>query len=122
MFYTMLSGRPNYYAATQNDATANAARAEAREAKTETDLMRADIERLMMITEALWTLLKKEHGYSDDELAKAVTEIDLRDGVLNGKVAKTLPPPCPSCGRINGYGRPACLYCGELIPLSPFGR
>ena len=63
MFYTMLSGRPNYYAATQNDATANAARAEAREAKTETDLMRADIERLIMITEALWTLLKKEHGY-----------------------------------------------------------
>jgi len=118
----MLSGRAGAYASIQNDSAANAARAEAREAKTETDLARADIERLLMITEAHWTFLKREHGYSDDELVKAITEIDLRDGVLDGKVAKTLPPPCPSCGRISGRNRPVCLYCGQPIPLSPFAR
>jgi hypothetical protein len=122
MFYPMLSGRPDYSASIQNNADAAAARADAREAKTETELMRADIERLLMITEALWTFLKKEHGYSDEELAEAITQIDLRDGVLDGKVAKTLPPPCPNCGRINGKGRPVCMYCGKPIPISPFAR
>src|SRR5260221_8095566 len=122
MFYPMLSGRPDYYASTQNDSTANAARAEAREAKTETELMRADIERLLMITEALWTFLKKEHGYSDEDLVEAITQIDMRDGVLDGKVAKTLPPPCPNCGRISGKGRPVCMYCGKPIPISPFAH
>ena len=84
--------------------------------------MRADIERLMMITEALWTFLKKEHGYSDDELAEAIKQIDMRDGVLNGKVGKALPPPCPSCGRRSGIGRPVCIYCGAEISVPPFGR
>src|SRR5712671_1274197 len=122
MFYPLLSGRPDYSAALQNNADAAAARADAREAKTETELMRADIERLLMISEALWTFLKKEHGYSDEELVEAITQIDMRDGVLDGKVAKTLPPPCPNCGRISSRGRPVCMYCGKPIPISPFGR
>ena len=122
MFYPMLSGRPDYYGSLQNNAEAASARADAREAKTETELMRADIERLLMITEALWTFLKKEHGYSDTELVEAITQIDMRDGVLDGKVAKTLPPPCPSCGRISGKSRPVCIYCGKPVPITPFAR
>ena len=122
MFYPMLSGRPDYSASIQNNADAAAARADAREAKTETELMRSDIERLLMITEALWTFLKKEHGYSDEELVEAIQQIDMRDGALDNKVAKTLPPPCPNCGRMCGKGRPFCMYCGNPIPMAPFAR
>jgi hypothetical protein len=96
--------------------------ADARAAQLQTELVRADIERLLMITEALWTFLKKEHGYSDEELVNTITQIDMRDGILDGKVAKTPPPPCPSCGRISGKGRLVCLYCGKPIPVSPFAR
>ena len=101
-------------------ADASNARAEAREAKTETELLRHDVDRLLMITEALWTFLKKEHGYSDEELANAVKEIDLRDGLLDGRAEQARPSPCPSCGRINSARRSLCIYCGQPLPVTLF--
>ena len=77
-----------------------------------------------MITEALWTFLKKEHGYSDNDLTKVITEIDLRDGKLDGKAAATgqATVTCPSCGKINTNKRPACIYCGARLSVPPFVR
>src|SRR5712692_13470 len=116
MFYpTSIYGTGAYSAAT-------AAQAEAREAKTETEIIRNDIERLLMITEALWMILKKEHGYTDDDLTKLVSEIDLRDGQLDGRVAKSPPQPCPHCGKIMSRHRSLCIYCGQPVPLAPFAR
>ena len=120
MFYSM----PSSYGASINaslaQADATAARADAREAKTETELMRHDIDRLLLITEALWSFLKKEHGYSDEELANAVKEVDLRDGRLDGKAEKAVPQPCPKCGRINSTKFSRCIYCGEPLPVALF--
>jgi hypothetical protein len=91
--------------------------------QSETRLLRLDIERLMMITEALWTLLKEQHGYTDDELVKRVNEIDMRDGVLDGQVAAELSPVCPACHRQQPVKhRPLCLYCGTPISTDPFHR
>ena len=101
-------------------ADATNARAEAREAKTETELMRHDVDRLLMITEALWTFLKKEHGYSDEDLANAVKEIDLRDGRLDGRAEQPQASPCPNCGRINSARRSLCIYCGQPLPVTLF--
>jgi hypothetical protein len=121
MFFPASSGGANFRTF-QNDADATEARADAREAKTETELMRADIERLLMITEALWNFLKKEHGYSDEDLVDAITEIDMRDGVLDGKSGKSAPQTCPNCGRVNARGRPNSIYCGKPVPMAPFAR
>ena len=104
--------------AAQSDA--NDAQASAREAKTEVELLRNDVGRLLLITEALWTLLKKQHGYSDGDLSTLVQEIDLRDGRLDGKAAKTSPSPCPKCGRINSNRYSACIYCGSPLPVELF--
>jgi hypothetical protein len=121
MFYPASSGGANYRTF-QNDADATEACADAREAKTETELMRADIERLLMISEALWNFLKKQHGYSDEDLVNAITEIDMRDGVLDGKAGKSEPQTCPNCGRVNGRNRTTCIYCGKPVPMLPFAR
>ncbi len=94
-------------------ADATNARSEAREAKTETESLRHDVERLLMITEALWTFLKKEHGYSDEELANAVNGIDLRDGRLDGRAEQPQAPPCPNCGRINSARRSLATTAGS---------
>ena len=101
-------------------ADATNARSEAREAKSETELMRHDVDRLLMITEALWTFLKKEHGYSDEDLANAVKEIDLRDGQLDGRAEQPQASPCPNCGRINSARRSLCIYCGQPLPVTLF--
>ena len=81
-----------------------------------------DIERLLMITEALWQILKEQHGYTDDELMRRVTMIDLQDGKLDGKVAKAPPAECPKCGRMLNKRHSTCIYCGEPVVQSPFRR
>lgn len=86
------------------------------------DVLKLYVERLSMITEALWTILREQHGYSDEELMSRITEIDMRDGVLDGRVSARQSPKCPQCNRQHvAKHRPRCLYCGSAIAVSPFG-
>jgi len=95
----------------------------AREARNEVEELRFSVERLLMITEGLWRILKEKHGYDDNELVKQIALIDLEDGKLDGRVStKAEPKPCPKCNRIIAKHRPRCLYCGEPIPPAPFAR
>ncbi|MEO6787659.1 MAG: hypothetical protein ABI318_16145 [Chthoniobacteraceae bacterium] len=84
--------------------------------------MKADIERLYFITEALWRILKEKHGLDDLEIVRQITAIDMEDGKLDNRKAKTPPQPCPKCGRMLGKQRTKCMYCGELIVANPFER
>ena len=84
--------------------------------------LQRQVERLMMITEALWTILKEKHGLEDKELLRRIVEIDLRDGQLDGRVATTPPEPCPKCQRIVAKGSVRCMYCGEPLAMNPFAR
>lgn len=95
---------------------------EVREALTEVQCMKYDTERLLMVTEALWTILKEKHGYDDNELIRRVAEIDLRDGKLDGKLAKEPPTQCPHCHRTMIKRRPYCMYCGKPVAVNPFER
>jgi len=81
-----------------------------------------DVEKLFMITEALWSILKEQHGYTDDDLGEMIQNIDLRDGRLDGKVAKKQNPLCPECGRTLMGKHPVCLYCGTAVVRDPFER
>lgn len=101
---------------------ASHAEARAREVKTDIEIIRCDIERLLMITEAMWQIMKERFGYQDEELANRVVEIDRRDGKLDGRVAPGPPPACPNCGRTLERKRAVCLYCGQLIARDPFER
>ena len=95
----------------------------AAEVRTQNETIKFDIEKLFMITEALWTLLKEQHGYTDENLIEMIEKIDLRDGKLDGKVAKSVErPTCPQCGRVLIRNQPRCLYCGAVAPQNPFGR
>jgi hypothetical protein len=116
MFYSSLSGMGLSSKKGQAAYDVSEARADASEAKSEADLLKHDIDRLMMITESLWTFLKKEHGYSDDDLAKSISAIDLR----NSGAAKDAQEKCPSCGRMVSVHRRLCLYCGNPVPQSLF--
>ena len=75
-----------------------------------------------MISEALWTLVKEQHGYDDEALAGRIREIDMKDGKLDGRVAPSAPSVCPNCGRTLSRQRPVCMYCGASGGQDPFAR
>jgi hypothetical protein len=120
MFYPMMAGGglSNNYAS----AEAAAAQNTAREAQTNVDLLSHDIDRLLMITEALWTLMKQEHGYADDVLTKLIEEIDRRKVIVDGMAVKDPPQTCSNCGKINSAKRLFCIYCGKPILTNPFAH
>ena len=96
----------------------------ATDVRAQNEIIQCDVEKLFMLTEALWTILKEKHGCTDAELVQRVQEIDLRDGKLDGKVAK-VNPDCPKCRRKLMGKRPVCLYCGAevaRVDLQPFSR
>ena len=103
---------------------ASAAQTAAREAQTSTELFKHDIDRLLLITEALWTLMKQEHGYTDDKLVQLIQNIDQRKASAYGPGNATKDPPvaCPSCGRPNTAKRTVCMYCGSRLATKPFAR
>jgi hypothetical protein len=84
--------------------------------------LKLEIERLLLLSEALWTILKEQHGFDDEELVRRMVTVDLKDGKLDGKVAKTPPSPCPKCKRPVAKRHIRCIYCGELVPPAPFSR
>lgn len=95
----------------------------AREVRSQNESIKFDIEKLYMITEAFWEILKYQHGYTDDQLVEMIEDIDLRDGKLDGKVAKSSErPTCALCGRTIIRRQATCLYCGAPAPQKPFER
>ena len=102
--------------------SAHEARAAARSAETDVAALEQQVERLYLITEALWTFLRDKLGYSDEDLESMVKQIDLRDGKLDGKVAPPPPKPCPMCQRALSRTKSFCIFCGEPVSQSAFER
>ena len=118
MFYSSLSGMGMASIKGQARYDASETRFEAEEAKSDAELLRHDVDRLFMIAESLWTFLKKQHGYTDEDLVKAINAIDLR----NAGADKDAQEKCPNCGRMVSAHRRLCLYCGNPVPRSLFER
>ncbi|MFZ0828034.1 MAG: zinc ribbon domain-containing protein [Verrucomicrobiia bacterium] len=120
MFYPTMAG--GGFSDNFASATATAAESAAREAQTNVDLLTHDIDRLLLITEAMWMLMKKEHGYADEVLTNLIEEIEKRKVIVDGMAVKAPPQTCPSCGKINLAKRLFCIYCGKPILTNPFAH
>jgi hypothetical protein len=69
------------------------------------------VEKLTLISRALWELLEKETDLQERDLIAKVAEIDLRDGELDDRL-KSPVLYCPNCGhKVNARNR-YCIYCG----------
>lgn len=103
-------------------AAAEAGGAAAR-AGTEVTHLRREVNRLLMITEALWEYIREREGLTDEHLVAKIDEIDLRDGALDGRVEKVPPVDCTACGRTLAKRQPVCIYCGtDAESRDPFAR
>jgi ribosomal protein S27AE len=72
------------------------------------------IDKIALICRAVWEIVRERYGLSDEDLLNKVKEIDLLDGVLDGKVSMK-PLACPKCGRTVSARRMRCIYCGTNI-------
>lgn len=98
------------------------ARTSAREAMREVEELRQDVDRLLLINEALWRIVRERLELTDEDLVHRIQDIDLEDGRLDGRKAPSPPRPCPHCQRMLSKHKPRCLYCGKPVDFLPFER
>ena len=85
------------------------ARDVARESAMSSDKTRKNTERLYLVVQAMWELLKDKAGLTDADLDAKVQEIDMRDGRLDGQDStQTDPLTCRQCGRTILSGQAQC--------------
>jgi hypothetical protein len=78
------------------------------------------IERLSLLNQALWEVLRTRLGLHDSDLEQVINEVDLRDGVQDGRMTTTALK-CPKCGRVSSSKHWKCLYCGVLFEKPVMG-
>ena len=76
--------------------------------------LEATVAKVLMINEALWEIIRDKHGLTDDDLHKKLHEVDMRDGLADGKNQRKATK-CPQCGHMVSSRHPACLYCGQVM-------
>ena len=69
------------------------------------------MDQLSLVCSAMWELLREKNGLTEEDLMAKVREVDLRDGVADGKVTKQVLK-CVKCGRTMSPRHKKCLYCG----------
>jgi hypothetical protein len=100
---------------------AEAASKRAVDLKAEVRELRRVVNKLMLVTQALWEIIAETNHWDDKLLIKKVNEVDLRDGKLDGKLKRAIQK-CASCGRTLHRQHSKCLYCGsENLQAGPFG-
>ncbi len=95
-------------------------RSKLRKGENEVDALRDQIDKMALINQALYDLLKKHVGITDEELRRKVRELDVSDGVEDGRL-RSEPLECPKCGAVVTAGALKCYSCGATIaPSRPF--
>ncbi|MBW3637430.1 MAG: hypothetical protein KY445_13360 [Armatimonadetes bacterium] len=77
------------------------------------------LDKMALLNLALWGLLQEKLGVTDEELMRRVEELDLRDGQLDGRIARA-PIDCPDCHRPLHQRHRRCLYCGFELRQNGF--
>jgi len=103
------------------------AESSARKAKRETVEMSRQVrliaerfDKLVLLNMAMWSLLQERTGLKEEDLLQRAQEIDLQDGVADGKVTRTVKK-CGNCGRSVSNRHNRCLYCGsDALSETPF--
>lgn len=79
--------------------------------------LEARLDRLVLVVEALWSLLA-ESGYTNEQLAERIRTLDAADGSADGRLTPR-PVPCRSCGAMVEPGRATCAFCGAPVAAPP---
>ena len=105
----------------KGQATADQASLKSRNNSGDISRLEERIDTLSLATHAMWDILSKNHGYTENDLLSRMEEIDLRDGVKDGKLSAENSQNCPDCGHRLKKRRSNCYWCGtNLSDGNPF--
>ncbi|MDF1756538.1 MAG: hypothetical protein P1U89_27380 [Verrucomicrobiales bacterium] len=106
----------NYTEGSQYGSGRDTARAASAAAEANSDIrtLTAQVDRLALACQAMWEIVRDQTDLTEKDLADKISEIDLRDGVEDGKIG-TKVIKCESCGRNSNSKRQTCLWCGEPV-------
>jgi hypothetical protein len=103
----------------QSDAAA--AKTMAEQFTTRMEELEQRVDRLGLACQAMWEILRVQFGLSDEQIRAKMTEVDLRDGVADGRISAQVKG-CTQCGRPVNTKRARCLYCGQAVPEDHLAR
>lgn len=72
------------------------------------------LDRLTLSCQAMWELIRERTSITDAELEAKIVEVDLRDGIQDGKMSQQICV-CQACGRNTNSRRQNCLMCGAVL-------
>lgn len=90
--------------------TAESVRNKSAHLENELGRLKRQVQRLQLVCEAMWELLREEHNLEDQQLADRIQQV-AKSQELNSR--RTVV--CTSCQRENASTIQKCLYCGELL-------
>lgn len=99
-------------------ADARTSEMKARDVGHQVQVLQQSIEKLALVNAAMWSLLQEKGGLKDEDLANRMQEIDIQDGVADGRIGSGKPPPCAKCHRPMSRTHERCMYCGAYNPGS----
>lgn len=101
---------------------ANSATLKSQQVKQHIERLEGKVESLALACQALWEILRDSTNLTEEEMMSRMEEIDLRDGVRDGRLTQ-VATECANCQRRINRRRSRCLYCGHENPGSEiFGR
>ena len=104
----------------QADMAAREAASHAREATQAASEVERRLDKLTLISMAMWSFLTEKLQLNEEDLMERVKRLDLMDGELDGKIQRQVAQ-CPKCNRIMSPRHTRCLYCGaERLKLTAF--
>jgi len=82
--------------------------------------LEARVDKLELVCESLWKMIKKDKKLSEVDLIELMTQIDLQDGVYDHRKKTFTSVKCSKCGRRNSKRHTQCMYCEETFIVGPF--
>ena len=79
--------------------------------------LEANQERLFLICTALTELIRDKSLATEIEVIAKLQEVDLRDGMVDGKFSGVQIVACPHCGNRTKRRHHNCIYCGKPLEL-----
>lgn len=70
------------------------------------------LDKLVLVVQAMWSLVAEKSGLTETDLLRRVTELDAQDGAVDGRITRP-PVRCSKCDATICRKFNRCLFCGQ---------